>query len=79
VGTPMLLNDTIYQFFAPDKPNATKEDLEAALSMMMPSGKPYMQPEEITEGLLFLASPEARNISGIQYDVSAGSNAFQAG
>jgi hypothetical protein len=47
--------------------------------MVNPNGKPYMQPEEITDGVLYIASEEARNITGMQLDMSAGGNASQAG
>lgn len=79
VNTPILMNDATYEMFLPDRENPTREEAEEVFKVVNPNGKPYMQPEEITDGVLYLASEEARNITGMQLDMSAGGNAQQAG
>jgi NAD(P)-dependent dehydrogenase (short-subunit alcohol dehydrogenase family) len=72
VGTPMLLNDETYRLFLPDLPNPTKEDFAevAQTGQILPT--PWVEPEDISNMVLFLASDEARYITGTQQRVDAG-------
>jgi len=79
VNTPILLNEAVFKLFVPDKPNPTQEDAEAVFRMVGANGEPYLVPEDITDGVLFLASEEARNITGLALDISGGMTARQAG
>jgi SDR family mycofactocin-dependent oxidoreductase len=73
VETPMLLNDAMFQMFRPDLAAPTREDAEFGFRAMqrMPIG--YVQPEDISNAVAFLASDEARYITGLQMKVDAGS------
>jgi SDR family mycofactocin-dependent oxidoreductase len=77
--TDMILNDVNYRLFVPDVENPTREDAERVWAQLGANGEPYMQPEDITDGVLFLASPEAKKISGLMLDVAGGQNAYQMG
>jgi SDR family mycofactocin-dependent oxidoreductase len=79
VNTTMGLNEGAYKLFVPGKPNPTREDAEEVMVMIGANGDPYVEPQDITDGVLFLASPEAQKISGMQLDVSGGMNAATAG
>ncbi len=73
VGTDMLLNQNAYNLFRPDKaPNATYEEfIEAAKHMhMLPIG--HVEAIDVSNALVFLASDEARYITGISLPVDAG-------
>lgn len=77
--TDMILNDHNYKLFIPDKENPTREDAEQFWAQISANGEPYMLPEDMTDGVMFLASPEARKISGMMLDISGGMNAYQMG
>lgn len=77
--TDMIMNDTNYKVFVSDAANPTQEDAERVWSQLGANGDPYMLPEDITDGVLFLASPEAKKISGMMLDIAGGQNAYQMG
>ena len=73
VDTHLLHNEGIYQQFRPDLPNPTREDAEPAFNMFQAMPIPYVEPVDISNLVLFLASDEARYITGQQIRVDAGS------
>jgi SDR family mycofactocin-dependent oxidoreductase len=75
VATTMILNEACYRAFVPDVENPTEEDAWNAMAALAPYGEPKVEAEDISNGLLFLASDAAKNISGICLDVQAGWNA----
>ncbi len=72
VNTPMLQSGPMYRIFRPDIENPTREDAELAFPAMnaMPVG--YVEPIDISNVVLFLASDEARYVTGMQMRVDAG-------
>ena len=73
VNTHLLHNDGIYRMFRPDLENPTRADVEPAFSTFQAMPIPYVEPEDISNLVLFLASDEARYITGQQIRVDAGS------
>lgn len=73
VNTHLLHNDGIYQQFRPDLEHPTREDAEPAFNMFQAMPIPYVEPVDISNLVLFLASDEARYITGQQIRVDAGS------
>ncbi|MEE2061493.1 mycofactocin-coupled SDR family oxidoreductase [Rhodococcus artemisiae] len=73
VGTPMLLNDDTYRLFLPDLPNPTKEDFAEVAQMGQVLPTPWVEPEDISAAALFLASDDARFITGVALPIDAGS------
>ncbi len=72
-GTEMLLNQECYDLFCPDKaPGATYEDFVAVAVTLHALPIPYVEPVDISNALVFLASDEARYITGITLPVDAG-------
>ncbi|MEV0685859.1 mycofactocin-coupled SDR family oxidoreductase [Nocardia sp. NPDC050378] len=73
VDTPMIQNDMVRKVFRPDRENPTREEFaEAATSMnMLPI--PWVDPVDIANATLFLASDEARYITAVTLPVDAGS------
>ena len=72
VDTPMLQSEPMYRVFRPDLENPTREDAELAFPAMQPMPIPYVQPVDISNAVLFLASDEARYVTGLQLKVDAG-------
>jgi SDR family mycofactocin-dependent oxidoreductase len=71
-NTDMLQSDPMYRTFRPDLENPTREDAEPAFYVQQAMPIPYVEPADISNAVLFLASDEARYITGVQLRVDAG-------
>ena len=71
VNTDMLQNESMYQF-RPDKESPTREDAEVAFPVMQAMPVPYVEPRDVSNAVVFLASDDARFITGSQLRVDAG-------
>jgi SDR family mycofactocin-dependent oxidoreductase len=71
-NTHLLHNDGLYAMFRPDLEHPTRDDVEPAFTMFQAMPIPYVEPVDISNALLFLASDEARYITGITLPVDAG-------
>ena len=72
-NTHLLHNEGLYAMFRPDIENPTREDVEPAFTMFQAMPIPYVEPVDISNLVLFLASDESRYITGQQIRVDAGS------
>jgi SDR family mycofactocin-dependent oxidoreductase len=72
-NTHLLHNDGLYSMFRPDLEHPTREDAEPAFTFFQAMPVPYVEPEDIANLALFLASDESRYITGQQIRVDAGS------
>jgi SDR family mycofactocin-dependent oxidoreductase len=72
VDTDMLQSAPMYKVFRPDLANPTREDAELAFPAMQPMPIGYVQPVDISNAVLYLASDEARYVTGLQLKVDAG-------
>ena len=72
VATDMALNPTIFKLFCPDVENPTQDDFAPISQAMHTLPIPWVQPRDISNALLFLASDEARYITGVALPVDAG-------
>jgi SDR family mycofactocin-dependent oxidoreductase len=72
VETNMLLNDDLYRVFRPDLASPTREDAESGIRAMHRLPVTYIQPSDISDAVLFLASEESRWVTGMQMKVEAG-------
>jgi NAD(P)-dependent dehydrogenase (short-subunit alcohol dehydrogenase family) len=75
VDTPMMRHDEVYRTFAPEIDEPTVEDLEERLRMMNPMPITWIEAIDISHAVLFLASDEARYVSGATLDIAAAFNA----
>lgn len=73
VNSPMLMNDKTYRMFRPDLENPGPDDLEPICRAFHMLPIPWVTPEDISNAVLFLASDEARYITGVTLPVDAGS------
>jgi len=71
-NTDMLHSAPMYRAFRPDLENPTREDAELTFPFLQAMPIPYVEPEDISELVLFLASDAARYVTGQQIAVDAG-------
>jgi SDR family mycofactocin-dependent oxidoreductase len=71
-NTDMLHSPPIYQAHRPDLENPTRADVEPIFPMLHAMPTPYVEPEDISEVVAFLASDGSRYITGQQFRVDAG-------
>jgi NAD(P)-dependent dehydrogenase (short-subunit alcohol dehydrogenase family) len=76
--TDMIHNQPFYELFAPDVENPTKEQAVPGFLSLNAIPVPWIDPIDISNAMMFLASDEARYITGEALHVSAGWNAFNA-
>jgi len=73
VNTPMFMNETSMKIFRPDLEHPGPDDMAVVAQLMhvMPIG--WVEAEDISNAVLFLASDEARYVTGVTLPVDAGS------
>lgn len=71
-NTPMLQSEPMYKSFRPDLEKPTRADAEPAFAVQQAMRVPYIEPVEISNTVLYLASDEARYVTGMQMRVDAG-------
>ena len=72
VDTPMIQNEATWRLFRPDLDHPTRADFEPASQAMNVLPIPWVEPADISNAVLFLASDEARYITGMPLPVDAG-------
>jgi (+)-trans-carveol dehydrogenase len=73
VNTPMFMNEGTYRLFRPDLENPTADDvapIAAQFMHVLPHG--WVEPEDVSNAILFLVSDEARYITGVPLPVDLG-------
>jgi SDR family mycofactocin-dependent oxidoreductase len=73
VNTPMVMNEATFRMFRPDLENPTREDFAPLSQMAHMLPVPWVEPEDIANAVLFLASDESRYITGLTMPIDAGS------
>ena len=72
-NTNMLNSEPMYKAFRPDLENPTREDALPAFPAQNLLPIPYVEPLDISNAVVFLASDESRYVTGLQLRVDAGS------
>jgi SDR family mycofactocin-dependent oxidoreductase len=72
VNTDMLHNEGLYKVFRPDLKEPTREDAELAFPAMQAMPIPYIEPQDVSDAVVFLASDASRYITGTQLRIDAG-------
>jgi len=73
VNSPLLMNENTYRAFRPELENPGPDDLAPVCQSFHFLPIPWVTPEDISNAVLFLASDEARYITGVALPVDAGS------
>jgi NAD(P)-dependent dehydrogenase (short-subunit alcohol dehydrogenase family) len=72
VDTPMIQNDPTYRLFRPDVQHPTADDAAEAFTSLNALPVKWVEPVDISNALLFLASDESRYVTGVTLSVDAG-------
>lgn len=75
VDTDMIQNPGLYRAFRPDLESPGRADVEQVFLQMAMLPVPWIEPVDVSNALLFLASDEARYITGQILSVDAGMSA----
>ncbi|MDH6279850.1 mycofactocin-coupled SDR family oxidoreductase [Prescottella agglutinans] len=76
VSTDMCHNQLTYRLFRPDLAEPTTDDVRDVFAGLNPMGVPWLEVADASAAVLFLASDDARYVTGNAFDVAAGWNAF---
>lgn len=71
-NTDMLQSEPMYQSFRPDLEHPTKGDAEPVFYVQQAMKVPWIEPQDISNAVLWLASEESRYVTGMQLRVDAG-------
>jgi (+)-trans-carveol dehydrogenase/(-)-trans-carveol dehydrogenase len=72
VATPMVQNDTTFRAFRPDLLNPSEEESLEAMAQMNAIPIPWVDPVDVSNAVLWLASDEARYVTGVALPIDAG-------
>ena len=72
VNTRMIRNEATYRLFLPDTPHPTDEQAEEVFRTTNALPIPWVEPVDISNAVLFLASDESRYVTGLELKVDAG-------
>ena len=72
VDTPMIQNEGLYRLFRPDLDNPGKEDVKAGFQAMNLLPIPWIDPVDVSNAIVWLASDAARYVTGVTLPVDAG-------
>jgi (+)-trans-carveol dehydrogenase len=73
VNTPMVMNEGAFKMVRPDLENPGPDDVAPFFQMSHTLPIPWVEPEDISNAVLFFASDESRYITGVTLPIDAGS------
>lgn len=74
VDTPMLHNEGMYKMFRPDLEHPQLDDALLTFPMMQGMPIPYVEPDDVSHAVCYLASDESRYVTGVQFKIDAGAS-----
>jgi SDR family mycofactocin-dependent oxidoreductase len=73
VRTPLVINDATFELFAPHLENPTEDDVrEPFEGLNILPGVAWLEPEDVSDAVLFLCSDAAKFITGVALPIDAG-------
>jgi SDR family mycofactocin-dependent oxidoreductase len=75
VSTPMIHNEATYRLFAPHVADPGPDDVAPVFAQFHSLPVPWIEPGDVSNAVLWLASDEARYVTGISLPVDAGLSA----
>jgi (+)-trans-carveol dehydrogenase len=79
VDTPMVHNEPTYSQVAPNVSNPSREDVMPAFTALNAIPVPWVDARDVSNAVLFLASDEARYVTGCALTVDCGNTSKMAG
>lgn len=73
VYTEMILNEPVYRVFRPDLETPTKEDMDRELLPFHMLDVAALEPIDVSNAVIYLASDESRYVTSIKLPIDAGS------
>lgn len=72
VDGPIIQNEFVYRTFRPDLERPGRDDVADIFQQYNAMPVPWIDPEDVTNAVLFLASDEARYVTGVTLPIDAG-------
>ena len=73
VRTPLVINDSTFELFAPHLENPTEDDVrEPFESLNILPGVAWLEPSDVSDAVIFLCSDAAKFITGVALPIDAG-------
>lgn len=72
VDTPMIMHDSMFKLFRPELDNPGRDDIVEISTNLHTIPIPWVDPIDVSNAVLFLASEESRYITGVVLPVDAG-------
>jgi (+)-trans-carveol dehydrogenase len=72
VDTPMIQNDSLYRTFRPELASPGRDDVAAEFQSKNLLPIPWVDPADVSAAIAWLASDQARYITGVTLPVDAG-------
>lgn len=73
VRTPLVINDSTFELFAPHLENPTEDDVRQPFeSLNILPGVAWLEPGDVSDAVLFLCSEAAKYITGVALPIDAG-------
>ena len=73
VRTPLVINDATFELFAPHLENPSEDDVrEPFEGLNILPGTAWIEPEDVSDAVLFLCSDAAKFITGVALPIDAG-------
>lgn len=79
VNTTMIQNESAYRLFLPDVEHPTREEAAPAFQTLNAIPVPWVEPQDVSDAMVFLCSDGARMITGETLAVAAGNTAMNSG
>ncbi|MDL9938792.1 mycofactocin-coupled SDR family oxidoreductase [Gordonia sp. ABSL1-1] len=79
ISTPMIHNDFLYHLMRPDLDQPTSADVAPVFTSLHAQPVPWLEPEEVTRVVVFLAAEGSAHMSGIVVPIDAGNAARVTG
>ena len=71
-NTPLAMNPATFRLFRPDLENPTVDDVRGTMQGLALLPTPWVESEDITNAVLWLASDESRFVTGVELPVDGG-------
>jgi SDR family mycofactocin-dependent oxidoreductase len=73
VRTPLVINDSTFELFAPDVENPGEDDVrEAFAGLNILPDVAWIEPSDVSDAVLFLCSDAAKYVTGVALPIDAG-------